>query len=150
MQSSYGEQCAQLLADLLRVQLGLQEWLLAWYKEDPAVHMTSVDITKFPWFVLALGSAADTFPLALDFSTSPAMQGHLTYWETLLRVRIAIYDLLTETEAVDLVDETRLQHFKLAVDEVADAIDHLLSPQAGYANGMVYMLDGGTTAGTFG
>lgn len=35
-------------------------------------------------------------------------------------------------------------------DEVADAIDHLLSPQAGYANGMVYMLDGGTTAGTFG
>lgn len=35
-------------------------------------------------------------------------------------------------------------------DEVADAIDHLLSPQASYANGMVYMLDGGTTAGTFG
>jgi meso-butanediol dehydrogenase/(S,S)-butanediol dehydrogenase/diacetyl reductase len=35
-------------------------------------------------------------------------------------------------------------------DEVADAIGHLLSPQASYANGMVYMLDGGTTAGTFG
>lgn len=35
-------------------------------------------------------------------------------------------------------------------DEVADAIAHLLSPQSSYANGMVYMLDGGTTAGTFG
>lgn len=35
-------------------------------------------------------------------------------------------------------------------DEVADAIAHLLSRQASYANGMVYMLDGGTTAGTFG
>lgn len=35
-------------------------------------------------------------------------------------------------------------------DEVADAIGHLLSPQASYANGMVYVLDGGTTAGTFG
>ncbi|MDQ0391999.1 SDR family NAD(P)-dependent oxidoreductase [Labrys monachus] len=35
-------------------------------------------------------------------------------------------------------------------DEVADAIRHLLSPQASYANGMVYVLDGGTTAGTFG
>ena len=35
-------------------------------------------------------------------------------------------------------------------EEVADAIGHLLSPQASYANGMVYMLDGGTTAGTFG
>ncbi|MCP8895274.1 SDR family oxidoreductase [Shinella daejeonensis] len=35
-------------------------------------------------------------------------------------------------------------------EEVADAISHLLSPQASYANGMVYMLDGGTTAGTFG
>ncbi|TPK60082.1 SDR family oxidoreductase [Mesorhizobium sp. B2-4-19] len=35
-------------------------------------------------------------------------------------------------------------------DEVADAICHLLSPQASYANGSVYVLDGGTTAGTFG
>jgi meso-butanediol dehydrogenase / (S,S)-butanediol dehydrogenase / diacetyl reductase len=35
-------------------------------------------------------------------------------------------------------------------DEVADAICHLLSPQASYANGLVYVLDGGTTAGTFG
>jgi meso-butanediol dehydrogenase/(S,S)-butanediol dehydrogenase/diacetyl reductase len=35
-------------------------------------------------------------------------------------------------------------------NEVADAIGHLLSPQASYANGMVYVLDGGTTAGTFG
>ena len=35
-------------------------------------------------------------------------------------------------------------------EEVADAIAHLLSPQASYANGMVYVLDGGTTAGTFG
>lgn len=35
-------------------------------------------------------------------------------------------------------------------DEVADAICHLLSPQASYANGMIYVLDGGTTAGTFG
>jgi meso-butanediol dehydrogenase/(S,S)-butanediol dehydrogenase/diacetyl reductase len=34
--------------------------------------------------------------------------------------------------------------------EVADAIRHLLSPQASYANGMAYVLDGGTTAGTFG
>jgi len=35
-------------------------------------------------------------------------------------------------------------------EEVADAIAHLLSPQASYANGLVYVLDGGTTAGTFG
>ncbi|WP_439623340.1 SDR family NAD(P)-dependent oxidoreductase [Shinella sp.] len=34
--------------------------------------------------------------------------------------------------------------------EVANAIGHLLSPQSSYANGMVYVLDGGTTAGTFG
>ncbi|TXI09114.1 MAG: SDR family oxidoreductase [Rhizobium sp.] len=34
--------------------------------------------------------------------------------------------------------------------EVADAVTHLLSPQASYANGMIYVLDGGTTAGTFG
>jgi meso-butanediol dehydrogenase/(S,S)-butanediol dehydrogenase/diacetyl reductase len=35
-------------------------------------------------------------------------------------------------------------------DEVADAICHLLSAEASYANGLVYVLDGGTTAGTFG
>jgi meso-butanediol dehydrogenase/(S,S)-butanediol dehydrogenase/diacetyl reductase len=33
--------------------------------------------------------------------------------------------------------------------EVADAILHLASPQASYANGMLYCLDGGETAGFF-
>ncbi|TMV04323.1 SDR family NAD(P)-dependent oxidoreductase [Brucella haematophila] len=35
-------------------------------------------------------------------------------------------------------------------DEVADAIGHLASNQASYVNGMSYVIDGGTTAGTFG
>ncbi len=35
-------------------------------------------------------------------------------------------------------------------EEVASAICHLLSAEASYANGLVYVLDGGTTAGTFG
>lgn len=35
-------------------------------------------------------------------------------------------------------------------EEVADAIAHLASPQASYVNGMSYVIDGGTTAGTFG
>lgn len=36
------------------------------------------------------------------------------------------------------------------VDDVANAVCHLLSPQASYANGMVYVLDGGTSVGTYG
>lgn len=35
-------------------------------------------------------------------------------------------------------------------EEVADAIAHLASAQASYVNGMSYVIDGGTTAGTFG
>jgi meso-butanediol dehydrogenase/(S,S)-butanediol dehydrogenase/diacetyl reductase len=34
-------------------------------------------------------------------------------------------------------------------DEVADAIAHLSSDQASYANGMVYSLDGGSTSGYY-
>lgn len=35
-------------------------------------------------------------------------------------------------------------------EEVADAIAHLASDQASYVNGVSYVIDGGTTAGTFG
>jgi NAD(P)-dependent dehydrogenase (short-subunit alcohol dehydrogenase family) len=34
-------------------------------------------------------------------------------------------------------------------EEVAEAIAHLASPEASYTNGMLYVIDGGTTAGTF-
>lgn len=36
-----------------------------------------------------------------------------------------------------------------APEEVAAAIAHLSSPEASYTNGMLYVIDGGTTAGTF-
>jgi len=34
-------------------------------------------------------------------------------------------------------------------DEIANVIRHLLSPEASYTNGLVYMVDGGETAGVF-
>ncbi len=55
------------------------------------------------------------------------------------------------------VDEADEQFYRSAVplgrfaraDEVANAIAHLLGPEASYTNGAVYAIDGGSTAGYF-